>query len=103
MVLNHDVTQLLPREDVELVVSIWIKRDIHHDQAPNGAPPRSANHLSFPSEGNVTKRRYVGDLPRTTSASLDLDRDIPACRIRDHNVEMRYVPGEGSCNQSAPT
>ena len=73
MLLDHQVAQLLPFEDVELIVSVLLNPDKDHDEPLHRTSLPFPNDLTFVVESDVAELGDVAELPRCHTSRFDLD------------------------------
>lgn len=98
VVIDQQVPQVFPREDIETVISIVLNLHEGHDESIHRAGFPVSDHLSFTIKRDVTILRDVAELPRRATTGFHLDRDVPSCFVGSDDVVVRDISGEGGCN-----
>ena len=98
---DGDLLELIPRQDVELVGSMSPQSDEHADEVRIGGLGRSAGDLLFFVEPDFRKGAAI-ELPSASLDGLNLNRPVPAARIRRDDVVMGDVSCECRGDEASP-
>jgi len=100
VVIDQQVAEAFPWEDVETVIPIAVDSDEGHDESVNRAGLSHSNHLSFPVKRDIAVQRDVAKLPGRTTTGFHLDGDVTPRLIGRDYVVVRDVAGERGRDES---
>ena len=95
MLLDHQVAQLLPFENVELIVSGLYNPNKEHDETSHWIS------FHFPHDLALVVKFDVAERLRRCACRFDLNRDVFILFVRRDDVVMRNVTSE--CDSDKPS
>jgi len=99
--LDQQIAQLLPSEDVEPVVSVFLNLDKGHDEPSYRASLNLSNNLALAVKCDRTILRNVAELPRRAAFGFDLDGDVSSGFVGRDDVVMWDVAGKRGSDEPA--
>ena len=99
VVLDKQITEFLPREDVETIVSVLLNLYEGHDELAHRANLRISDNLPLAVKRDVAVLCDVAKLPRGATTCFDLDGDVPSSFVGRNDVVMRDVASESGGDQ----
>ena len=99
VVLDKQISEFLPREDVETIVYVLLNLDEGHDESAHRANLRVSDNLPLAIKRDVAVLCDVAKLPRGATTCFDLDGDVSPSFVGRNDVVIRDVAGESGGDQ----